>query len=327
MYTIKVKNVNEALIVGSSMLSHDGVKVYSRGMETLEYPTPVCTTYTNPKERVLLLDERDANPFFHLFESLWILAGRQDVYWLAKFNKRMKEYSDDGINFHAAYGYRLRTELGFDQISAAINLLRTTPDTRQCVLQIWNASSDLGSASKDIPCNDIVMLKIRNDKLNMAVCNRSNDMIWGAYGANVVQFSMLQEYIADKVGVEVGVYNQVSDSFHVYPDNPQWDYLKTLSFSDFNPYKYDVKTYPLNAQERNWDNDLLLFCSLVDSDEHSRVTSALYSTAYFRNVVVPMYKAWAEHRQHNNGLEYTGYILADDWRTAAYAWLLKRETS
>ena len=33
-------------------------------------------------------------------------------------------------------------------------------------------------------------------KLCMTVCNRSNDMLWGAYGANVVHMSMLQEFVA-----------------------------------------------------------------------------------------------------------------------------------
>jgi hypothetical protein len=41
--------------------------------------TPVVTCYSAPTQRVLFSPMRDANPFFHLMEALWMLAGRDDV--------------------------------------------------------------------------------------------------------------------------------------------------------------------------------------------------------------------------------------------------------
>ena len=336
MKTITIRNVNEAIPLALHMLVADGKEISPRGLLTLELEEPVTTTFKSPLERVLLIPERDANPFFHLMEALWILAGRQDVDWLAQFNSNIASYSDDGDTFHAAYGYRLRHQQGFDQIQAAINLLSSDKDTRQCVLQIWDAQSDLGTCSKDIPCNDIIMFKIRNDKLNMTVCNRSNDVIWGAYGANVVQFSMLQEYIANKVGVEVGVYNQVSDSFHVYVDNPQFKILKALPYSDFNPYKYDVFPYPMNAELEGWDDELALFCALLDPDPNLdtapilkkvkvREGESLFTIPFFINVAIPMYNCWIGHKMSKNGLMLIDTIHASDWKMAATQWLSKRE--
>ena len=172
----------------------------------------------------------------------------------------------------------------------------------------------------------MIMFKIRKGKLNMTVCNRSNDVIWGAYGANVVQFSMLQEYIADKIGVEVGVYTQASDSFHVYTDNPQFEILKRLPYKDYDPYKYEVESFPLGAEAIGWDNDLFNFCNFVHHKQFVEASlEGNYTTDYFRKVVAPMIKCWGAHKLDRSGLEFVGEIEASDWRLAATQWLTKRE--
>lgn len=44
---------------------------------------------------------------------------------------------------------------------------------------------------------------------------RSNDMIWGM-PCNFVHFTTFQEIFAGWLGVEVGSYNHISDSLHIY---------------------------------------------------------------------------------------------------------------
>lgn len=324
MYVIKGANVNDIFVPAMQAIKSLGKEVSPRGMRTLEMPQPVTTTYLYPRERVLLISERDANPFFHLFESLWILAGRNDVEWLSQFNSRMREYSDDGKTYNAPYGYRLRAEFGFDQIQNVIELLKTDPSTRRAVLQIWNCKKDL-KESLDIPCNDLVMFKVRDNKLNMTVCNRSNDAIWGAYGANVVQFSMLQEYIANKIGMDVGVYNQVSDSLHVYPDNPKWKVLSELPYRDNDFYKYDIQPYPLGADHPLWDVDLKLFMEQAAPSYVGYIDWQKYHTSFFRYVAIPMFKSWYHYKHFGKGLIQAETIRATDWKAAAIQWLRKRE--
>jgi thymidylate synthase len=71
---------------------------------------------------------------------------------------------------------------------------------------------------KDVPCNTNAFFRVTNGKLDMMVNCRSNDIFWGAYGANAVHFSFLQEYVASSIGVEVGRYWQNSFNFHAYVD-------------------------------------------------------------------------------------------------------------
>jgi len=339
MYAIKTRNVEQALAQGLAALAGFGYRTTRRGMSVIEMPVPVATSYSNPRERVLFNPIRDANPFFHFFESLWILAGRNDVAFLSYMLERMSQYSDDGVTFHGAYGHRLRhwvDETGErDQIEGAINLLKRSPDTRQCVLSIWDPAIDMLRITKDMPCNDMVMLSRSGpdfELLNMTVCNRSNDAIWGAYGANAVQFSMLQEYIAAKVGCEVGTYTQMSNNFHVYEDNPYWMAYKDSKNEALGYTSYYtagiVKPYDLFAEE-GFDRDLFAFFQSFDELLADGVSVApKYETQAFDDVVLPM---WECFRLYKNGFikdawVMTNDIVALDWQSACAEWLGRRIT-
>ena len=108
MEHIMARNVSDGLFLTKLSLLECGQQENTRNGLVLEFPTPFCVTYSHPTERVLFYPERDANPFFHLMESLWMLAGRNDVEWISKYNKRISQYSDDGKTFHGAYGHRWR---------------------------------------------------------------------------------------------------------------------------------------------------------------------------------------------------------------------------
>lgn len=192
------------------------------------------TTLLNPYRRCVGGCERDINIFFLLAEAMWIALGRKDVAFLTLFNKKMSDFSDDGKTFHAPYGYRLRhfgirtedsfvddnlnASKGYDQVIDAIKIFTENPNSRQVVMSIWNPNFDLGYKTKDIPCNDMVMLKIRNGKLITTIQNRSNDLHWGL-PTNIFQFSFLTELMAGALGVELGTQTHNSQSLHIYEWN------------------------------------------------------------------------------------------------------------
>ncbi len=331
-HVLDVRNVDEAFFRGAELLREQGVQRPSRDGMTLECPFPVITSYANPWECVLGYDQqRKPNPFFHFFEALWMLAGRRDVEMLKHYNSQMAAYSDDGEVFHAAYGYRLRHHFGIDQINHCIAKLKKNANDRQVVMQIWDCNSDLDKVSKDIPCNDFVMFRVDDPacgrRLNMTVCCRSNDMIWGCYGSNVVQFAFLHKYIATMAGFRMGRYNQLSHSFHVYTERPQWEAIKGISFENYlNDTYYTggfcnipkeaatpsqlMMTYP-----DDWYNDLLTF---LDDPQCCDVRNY-----WFHKTARPMWLAYECHKQRNYdiALTHAGTIEADDWRLACTTWL------
>ena len=234
MYTIKARNVNDALPCGISWLKDMGQERPSRNGPVLVAPTPVTTVYSHPRERVMLWPKRDANPFFHLVEALWMIAGRNDLKTLTPFVKRMSSFSDDGGKTQpGAYGHRWRNhfvsnekmmdgDYRLDQIAWAANRLQADPNDRRVVIQMYDAEVDQYAADrggKDIPCNLIALPTISSDgRLDLTVFNRSNDAVWGAYGANAVHFSVLQEVLAGLLDRPVGKYWQIANNFHAYLD-------------------------------------------------------------------------------------------------------------
>jgi len=317
MFVIRALDVNDAYMQGYKLLDEVGVREPSRAGEVLRSPEPVATRYAMPLQRVLFDSSRDANPFFHLFESLWILAGRQDVAFLTQFNKRMSEFSDDGRTFYGAYGARLRGAFDNDSLHVAIDKLKKEPNSRRVYCGIWDPTYDLETESKDIPCNLGIKFEIQRGALQAIVYNRSNDMIWGAYGANIVQFSMIQEYVAANLGVPVGALTQVSGNFHAYTAvyEKHRPYTRPL-----NPYQTgDAAPFPLIDTPDLWDEDLQIF--LEDP------ASFAIRNIWFHRVGRPMWFAWDAWKRKDFQMAYAilGNCAATDWRNAATQWLGRRE--
>lgn len=207
-------------------LRHIGAEVAPRGKKIKEL-RPVIIEFHNPYNRVTFLKGRVINPFFQLLESMWILAGRSDVASLTPYNKSIAQFSDDGVYFNAPYGERLRSwdkndSLGhiinpIDQLVDVIRKLQEDPDTRQAIAVIYNPRFDhVDNETKDRPCNMLLEFKLRDGKLDLTVVNRSNDLHWGTFGANLCQFSTILEAMATWLEVEVGTYYQQTDSLHIY---------------------------------------------------------------------------------------------------------------
>ncbi len=180
----------------------------------------VSFTLTQPRQRWVFSRHPPINVAFALAEVLWILTGRRDAAFLNTWNSQLADFVGGEPTHHGAYGYRLREHLGFDQLERACEALSKNPHSRQVVLQLWDSRIDLPNvdgtpASQDIPCNVVSIPKIRAGRLEWMQVMRSNDLVRGL-PYNLAQFTFLQEVMAGWLGVEVGTYNQVSDSLHLY---------------------------------------------------------------------------------------------------------------
>lgn len=334
MRVIRARNVHEALPEAIDLLLREGREEQSRNGPVLVHPEPVTTVYERPRERVVLWPERDANPFFHLYEALWMLGGRNDVASLTRFVKRMSDFSDDGVTFHGAYGRRWRRSFGLDQLRYIAASLAADPSNRRQVLQMWNAPTDLidQNAKRDVPCNLIAHLQIVFGALDMTVFCRSNDIIWGCYGANAVHFSVLQEYLATRIGVPVGKYWHISNNWHAYPAT--LEPVKVLAdyraqppydaFSRANPYNGFVQPFPLcSTPPEDWYQELVMFLDMEGE-------AIGYRDPFFRFVALPMmaahttYSTLGTPERYEQALALCKGIKATDWQAACQGWIERR---
>lgn len=326
-------SVSDVAAVGLMLLESKGIQELTRNGPALVMPGPVLIRSTDPRQRVLFSPVRNANPFFHLFEALWMLAGRNDIAWVAQFNKRMASYSDDGATQPAAYGFRWREHFGNDQLDFIVDELRRDPSSRRAVLAMWDGMVDpanVANRTADAPCNTNCFFRIRAGHLHMSVQCRSNDAIWGAHGANAVHFSILQEYLAARLGVGMGDMFQYAWNYHAYVDvmNAMGGIRALcIDLDDTDLYADgSVRWSPLITEDETsgqFMSDVEDFINLANPKRAGQRPLRSFETEFMQNVALPMLHIWDSFK--------LGHAPAPvnkpsevDWLRAGQDWVARR---
>lgn len=344
MITIRGRNVNEIYAKARALLPQVGTWQASRAGRVLAAPCPVMSVYQRSAERVLWNSGRDANPMFHLCESLWMLAGRDDSAFLDEFVSDFgSRFAEPSGRLHGAYGARWRTHYDGDQLTAIVERMRRDPLDRRCVVSMWDPTMDLVNPldceedgqyayePRDIPCNTHIYPRIRerlvedsarhgSHVLDLTVCCRSNDLIWGAYGANAVHFSVLQEYLAAALKCGVGTLYQFSNNWHAY-ESARARYPAPVSGS-FNPDFYlepnEVCSVPMVTNPDTFLAECVAWCE-APTEPRSYENKFLSATATPMAVVNQLRKT-----NKQAALVMCQNIEAPDWRLACCRWLERR---
>lgn len=173
----------------------------------------VALRMTNPRARISRSENR-GKPFSALGELLWYLSGSDKLAFIKPY---VSEYENDAVDgvLEGAYGPRLHAMRGnIDQFNSVEQLLRRKPGSRRAVIQLFNAE-DIAAEHKEIPCTTTLQFHQRDGRLHLSVTLRSNDAYWGL-PHDVFCFTMIQEMMARRLGVELGEYYHYVGSMHVY---------------------------------------------------------------------------------------------------------------
>lgn len=174
----------------------------------------VALELDNPRARISRSYLR-GRLFSALGELNWYLAGSSREPFISTY---LGSAAYDGAKRRGrlvgAYGPRLRGRRHNAQIANIIRLLKERPDTRQAVIQLFDRR-DLHRGVADLPCTCTIQFLLRNGKLSAVTYMRSNDAYRGL-PHDVYCFTMLQEIVARSVGAELGNYQHVIGSLHLY---------------------------------------------------------------------------------------------------------------
>ncbi|ACB95178.1 thymidylate synthase [Beijerinckia indica] len=194
-----------------SIKEHGRTNAGSRG-NTVEL-LGVALRILKPRARISRSENR-GKPFSAIGELLWYLSGLDTLAFIEPY---VSAYRDDAVAgvIQGAYGPRLRAMRdGIDQFASIETLLRQKPNSRRAVIQLFNAE-DIATEHKEIPCTTTLQFHLRDGLLHMSVTMRSNDAYWGL-PHDVFCFTMIQEMMARRLGVELGEYYHYVGSMHVY---------------------------------------------------------------------------------------------------------------
>jgi thymidylate synthase len=164
---------------------------------------------------------------FAIAELMAYCAGWDDVAWLARFNKNIAQFSDDGLSFYGAYGPRIAAHL-----QPLLTLLTEDPETRQAVCQIYDPA-DLMAVTKDKPCNTMFQLQSTTNvngtvELHMTIYQRSCDLVWGLPHDHF-SFSTLLILFAHQLGMRPGRVTRMIANAHVYEPEAGYANLARLN--------------------------------------------------------------------------------------------------
>jgi thymidylate synthase len=153
-------------------------------------------------------------------EQVWYLMGENDPTWLRQFTKIWDDFLEEDGTVKAAYGYRWRHHFGRDQIEALISHLTDNPASRHAVVITWDPGSDglAVDTKKNLPCPYSFTANIAGGKLHLHNIVRSNDMILGC-PHDVAGFAFLQCVLAERLGVEPGIYTHSISNAHIYDNH------------------------------------------------------------------------------------------------------------
>ena len=204
-------SANHAWLQHANLIALHGDQVAARTMQTLElqHQTLIC----DMRRPVVTCAERKLSYRFMVAEAFWILSGDDSVAGIAPFNKKILDYSDDGISFFGAYGPRIQ-----EQLQHCVHKLLADAGTRQAVITTWRPNPP---ETKDVPCTVAFCFQLRHGRLDLSVFMRSSDA-WLGVPYDIFNFSMLAHLVCARYNghrakpISPGLLRLTMASAHLY---------------------------------------------------------------------------------------------------------------
>ena len=171
----------------------------------------------NPMDNHITNPDRNWKADYAEAEWQWYLSGDPNIKKLGELYGKIppiwERMADSKGNVMSNYGWQMYRN---DQIDYVVAKLKNNDNTRHAAISIYDCKEHKWY-SKDTPCTYAIQFTIVNNRLNMAVLMRSNDL-WYGFCNDQYCFSMIQKLVADRINIEVGEYYHYAHNLHLYND-------------------------------------------------------------------------------------------------------------
>ena len=170
----------------------------------------------DPKFTIVDFKSRAFNYKYFAGELAWYLMKDRDIDYISKFSGFWKHITNPGTNeINSNYGSLIFN----DQLQWVIDSLKADKNTRQAIAFL-NQPKYQFEGNKDFVCTMYLNFFIRNNKLNMKVQMRSNDIFYGlTFDAPFFSFvyqHVLMELQVNYPNLDFGTYYHCADNIHFY---------------------------------------------------------------------------------------------------------------
>ncbi len=198
-------------------------------------PCPDYNTTQKECSMTLVVEEPLSEP---LISRLFIGGPKELEQYRQEMLDGILDFEIERGNWEYTYHSRMA-----EQIPFILRDLRRNPSSRRAVIDIRDWKHDAAEGNENPACLQHIQYFIRDDKLHCKVLFRSNDACKATF-MNAFALIMLQQRIANELGVEMGTYSHRANSFHCYEkDFPMLEgYVKRINAAeDDSDITYDYE--------------------------------------------------------------------------------------
>lgn len=208
----------------------------------------------DPTKPIANFEARTFNWKYFAGEMAWYLHRDTNIDYINNFSGFWKGITNPGTNeINSNYGALVFND---EQIGWVIDSLLADVNSRQAIM-FFNQPKFQFKGNKDFVCTMYANFFIRNNKLNMKIQMRSNDVFYGlTFDAPFFSFLMQSVYLILKKNekynaLELGTYYHFADNLHFYERH------------------YDIVNKIIAEDVENTNNNLILKEPLIDYENGS----------------------------------------------------------
>jgi thymidylate synthase len=191
-----------------------------------------------------------------IYELLWFLRGDTNVAWLREHGVSIwDEWADAHGELGPVYGRQWRAwDAGagrtIDQISRAVELLRTRPDSRRILVSAWNVGEL--ERMRLMPCHAFFQLYTADGRLSLQVYQRSADMFLGV-PFNIASYALLTHLFAAQCDLVPSELVWTGGDCHLYLNHLEQADLQ-LGRTPFPPPRLVIHRRPPSIFEYRYED-------------------------------------------------------------------------
>ena len=174
-------------------------------------------TIHKPQLNIISDKKRNWNLEYAEAEWEWYMTGDPNINTLGNLYGKVpeiwKRMADKDGNVNSNYGWQWKRN---NQLDYVIDKLKKHKHTRHAAISIYDGKEHDQFAT-DTPCTYAVQFTNVENRLNMCVTMRSNDL-WYGFCNDQYQFSKLLELVCERTGLAMGTYYHFAHNLHIYAD-------------------------------------------------------------------------------------------------------------
>ncbi|MBT4385096.1 thymidylate synthase [Candidatus Peregrinibacteria bacterium] len=157
-----------------------------------------------------------------IHELLWFLKGSTNINdGLTQNTPIWDAWADENGELGPVYGKQWRrwnavNGREIDQISKAIEMIKTNPDSRRIIVNAWNVG-ELDQMALP-PCHMFFQFYVVNGRLDCQLYQRSADVALGV-PFNIASYAALMMMVAQECDLEAGIFTHTMGDAHIYTNH------------------------------------------------------------------------------------------------------------